>query len=496
MTLSKAPTSAASTTLIRGGMKQLQQFFQNERERFTASPILLLVNQYPPNTSNSISTSQQMKVQINAIQQVQYILQQKLGYQTFVATCGKTNLATSASLSSSSSSSVSATSSYYPTQVDVDNALKLSQKLGAYNIVAVGTGNVMDVGKAMYQTHDLFDELLCIPTTYGASMVSTSSHALLYDSHEDTLIPQPTSSSLSLASQPTLSTQSSNNMHNMNHAAHPRPTSIFSIDDIEFDLTTSIFDTITNRHITLLALLSIILDNIYQDITIPSPNIIHHHDDNEKKQFRPHHPPPTFSVIIPNEYIRIVDSIMSCLDRNSIALQSLSTTTSPSLAMIQEQHQQMLNLCYEVGSYISYGLPVTGVEQELIQPRSIPIAMVASLSSKASNIAFSQYTAPTIMASFALSYCELIIDKLKNKNLYTNTESTSNEKKLIRHLETLLRKEHESTGYGVPKIITTESVMSLLSTIQTNQMIWNCYSKSHLDGTVDYPKLFRHHLLI
>ena len=459
-----APTSAARTTLIRGGMNQLQQFLQIESERFTASPILLLVHQYPP---SSISTSPQMKIQINAIQQVQYLLQQKLGYQTFVATCGNAN--------QTSSSSSSSSSSYYPTQVDVDNALKLSQRLGAYNIVAVGTGDVIDVGKAIYHTNDLFDELVCIPTTYGASMVATSSHALLYDSHEDTLIAQPQTSALSAQAVPQ---SNSNHKYSQNRA-----TSIFSIDGIDFDLTTSLFDTITNRHITLLALLSIILDNIYQDIIIPLPSPTTNHKDD--KEFRPLHPPPTSSTIIPTEYIRIVDTIMSCLDR-----------TATSSTTIQEQHKQLLNLCYEVGIYISYGLPVTGDEHEYIQPRSIPIAMVASLSSKASNIAFSQYTAPTIMASFVLSYCELIIDKIKSNNLYTNIDSTSNEKKLLRHLENLLQQERDHNGYGVPKIITTESVLSLISTIQTNQMIWNCHSKSHLDGSVDYSKLFRHHLLI
>ena len=81
------PPSSAATTLIRGGMKQLQKFFHNERDRFASSPILLLVPHYPSfDTSHSITTLPHDKIQINAIQQVQYILQQKLGYQTFVAT--------------------------------------------------------------------------------------------------------------------------------------------------------------------------------------------------------------------------------------------------------------------------------------------------------------------------------------------------------------------------------------------------------------------------
>ena len=460
------PPSAA-TTLIRGGMNQLQQFFQTESARFASSPTLLLVNHFPPTLDkNSITTSQQMRIQVNAIQHVQYLLQQKLGYQTFIATCGNT------------SSTSTTAASYYPTAVDIDNAIKLSQRIGAYNIVAVGTGNVIDVGKALYNRQDsLFDELVLIPTTYGASMVSASSHSLLYDTSEDTLVPEPQSPNKAYQQQD----YSNRSVHT--GVSQPRPRAILSIEDVDFDVTTSMFDTVTNRHITLLALLSIILDNIYQDIAVP----LH-------TTYSPTTPSSPVSVIIPNEYIRIVDTIMSCLESYSPA--SRRTSSTASLNMTQEQHEQLINLCSAVGSYISYGLPVSGEEQEHVQPRSIPIAMVASLASKSSNITFSQYTAPTIMASFVLSYCELIIEKIKSKNQYTNTECTNNEKKLIQHLETIIQKQRDHNGgYEIPKIITTDSVMSLISTIQSNQMTWNCYSKSYMDD-IDYHALFRHHLLL
>ena len=471
------PPSSAATTLIRGGMKQLQKFFHNERDRFASSPILLLVPHYPSfDTSHSITTLPHDKIQINAIQQVQYILQQKLGYQTFVATCGNTSTSSSGS-------------SYYPTLVDIENATKVSHRIGAYNVVAVGTGNVMDVGKAIYQSHDLFDELVLIPTTFGAAMVSTSSHSIIYDTHEDTLVPQPSDSSSTLS----LSQQQQQQQPAQRH------TSIFSMEDIDYDVTTSLFDTVTNRNITLWAFLSIVLDNIYQEIPIPVHNIHmnlsslpkkgnHSKYDDDDDVFT--RPPPSSSPMsplpIPMEYLHMIDRIMSCLNQSS--------PTTPTTLM-QEQHQEMLNLCYEVGNCISYGLPVTGDEEEPIYPRSLPIAMVASLSSKASNISFSQYTASTIMASFVLAYCDLILDKIQTKNRYTNTETTRNEKQLIRHLETILQKERDGTC-DIPKIITTESIASLLSTIQTNQMVWNCHAQSHYDGSIDFTALFRRHLLI
>ena len=485
----KPPSSSAAvtTTLFRGGMKHLQEFFRKERDRFTSSPILLLVHHYPSDhlqqaQTHSLTIPQHDKLQINTIQQVQYMLQQKLGYQTFVATCGNTT-------NSSSSSSL-----YYPTLVDIENAMKLSQRIGAYNIVAIGPGNVMDVGKAMYQTHDLMDELVLIPTTYTASMVSTSTHSLLYDTPEDTLIPQPSYSSSSSSLR--------------------RHKSIFSMDDMDYDVTTSLFDTITNRHVTLWALLSIVLDHIYQDIHIPVlwqqhntiaslssqiPNTNHQKNykyvDDSLQQPPPPHSPLS-SLNIPNEYLRIIDSIISCLDYKSPATTSTTSTLSASSSSsLPEEHRKILNLCYEVGHCISYGLPVTGDEDELIQPRTLPIAMVASLSSKASNISFSQYTAPTIMASFVLSYCDLILEKIQTKNRYTNTDSTRNEKHLIRLVEMIIQKEKDGV-YQIPKIISTESILSFMSTIQTNQMIWNCHANSYYDGSIDVPKLFRRHLLI
>jgi hypothetical protein len=483
-------SSAAAITLIRGGMKHLQRFFQSEREKFMSSPILLLVQHFPADRdANSITTSLRERIQMNAIQQVQYVLQQKLGYQTFVATCGN----------ATSPNSNSNTAMYYPTIIDIKNAMNLSHTIGAYNIVAVGTGNVMDVGKAMYQTNDLLDELVLIPTTYMASMVSTSSHALIYDPQEDTLLPKPslTSESLSHSSSPV------SNFLSSSPSSH-RPHSMLSIDDLDYDITTTLFDTVTNRHMTLWALLSILLDNIYQDIPIPLRHNIDvppsqrarytKYDDHADMTTRFPPPPssPMSSLTIPNEYLRMIDTIISCMDYNLPPTTSSSSTESP---FSQEYHLKMLNLCYEVGNCISYGLPVTRDEEEQIQPRSIPIAMVASLSSKTANISFSQYDAPTIMASFVPSYCDILLEKIQTHNRYTGSESTGNEKRLIRQLETILQKERDGI-YRIPKIISTESLMSLISTIQANQMIWNCHAKSYYDGSIDLPTLFRRHLLI
>jgi hypothetical protein len=433
--------STAATTIVRGGMKQLKQFLQKEETRFTSSPIVLIVSQpidHDNNNNydrNSITTTRQAKIHMNAIQQTQYVLQQRCGYQTIIAHCSP---------------------SAYPTITDIENVTNLTQRIGAYNIAAVGTGNAIDLAKAVYMSNDLYDELLMIPTTYGGSIASTSSHSLIYNPDEDTLIPQPSSSSSSSASSVSLN----------------RPKTIFALNDTDHDITTTMFETITNRHCTVFALLTIILDCIYQGI------------------------PPAYvqESSIPNECVRLIEQIFVCLDNNN-TITNIPATNTLELVQQQKQHELLLNLCHEVGTYISYGLQQQSPEGSTIMPRSIPIAIASSLSF--SNVTFSQYTITTIIASFVPAYCELVIDKINN-NTYTNR--TSNEMKVISYLQKIV--EQNSLNYYnkmIPKIVTNESLPTLISAIQTNQIVWNCYDNHYSTASTEmnlYSKLFQNHLLV
>jgi hypothetical protein len=463
MTIWKPSTTA--TTIVRGGMKQLTQFLRKEEVRFTSSPIVLIVSQPIDAVNNkgsgsinpdkySITTTRQAKIHMNAIQQTQYMLQQQLGFQTIVAHCSP---------------------SAYPTRADIDNVTNVAHRIGAYTIAAVGTGNAIDLAKAVYTNNDLYDELLLIPTTYGGSIASMSSHSLFYDREEDTLIPQP---------QP----PSSSSMSSSVSSSSDRPKIVFALSDEDHDVTKSMFDTATNRHCTLLALLTIILDCIYQNIP-PT----HRHDST-----------------IPNECVRLVEQIFVCLDNNNTIMNDVPVTTTLELEQQLQQHETLLNMCHEVGTYISYGLQQQQIqyitdnihenaEEDIIYPRSIPIAIAASLAS--SNVTFAQYTTTTIIASFVLAYCDLVIEKINNNNRYTTR--TGNEKKIINYLEQLLNKNqnnnNNTTQYYnqmVPKIVTNESLSTIISSIRTNQIVWNCYD-NHSMNTMDlYSKLFQHHLLI
>jgi hypothetical protein len=227
-----------AATIVHGGVPQMQKFLQKERSRFRS--MILIVSQ--PTVEDRTSPQQTLLLR-HAIQHTTYLLQQKLGFQAIVAHCSP---------------------NAFPTAQDIDNVMNLSQRVGAPVVGAVGTGNAMDVAKVAFSSHGLFDELLLIPLTYGASIAATSSHALLYDAQENTLFPHPS-------------------MDETSREDTARPTTIISLND------STMFDTRTNKDSTLFALLAIVLDRMFQNGT-------------------------TECMSSYNEMIGIAEQILSCLE--------------------------------------------------------------------------------------------------------------------------------------------------------------------------------------
>lgn len=156
-----------STTIVNS-FNGFTSLLRNERSRFAASPILLISSK--PDTA--AGTQSNKKVQ-DACKLVGFVFQQQFNHRTVVAhpnsgyTC--------------------------PTLTDVNNAIELAARVGATTVAAVGSGCAIDLAKAIVQNASSvdFDELILIPATYGGIFASGSSHSLLFDPKEESIVVHP-----------------------------------------------------------------------------------------------------------------------------------------------------------------------------------------------------------------------------------------------------------------------------------------------------------------
>jgi Iron-containing alcohol dehydrogenase len=372
-----AASSAVASAVVRGGVQQMQQFLQKEKSRFRS---MILVVSAPIEEPSAESRS----VLSHSIRHTQYLLQQKLGYSAIIANCS---------------------SSAFPTFQDVENVTQLAQRMGADVIAAVGSGNAIDVAKAAALGNTLVDKLLLIPLTYGASIAALSSHALLYDETENAVLPQP---------QIEASTEQQPNSSR----------TVLLLND------RTLFDTTSYLDCTLLALLSLLLDWMYQ-----------HGTSEEGASSYP-------------KILSIAEEILACL-----------TPTARDLEDDRSLHDRRVDLCQLIGHrYLSFG----GHPSE---PRCIPLALATSLIPHS----FSQYSLMTVLASFVPAYCEI---------LQADMEQIDPE------ITALLQRIPVAKA---PKIITNEPYGSLLSHIHANQALWNCYD-TEKDDTVYRSLLRHHML--
>jgi glycerol dehydrogenase-like iron-containing ADH family enzyme len=74
----------------------------------------------------------------------------------------------------------------FPTTSQVQTQIDLFTCTGAKTILAVGSGAAMDLTKAVLQKG--YGRGILVPSTYGAIIASTSSHAMLLDTTEEALV--------------------------------------------------------------------------------------------------------------------------------------------------------------------------------------------------------------------------------------------------------------------------------------------------------------------
>lgn len=154
---------ATKSLLKPAGMKALQQFLQNELPVLQQSPILVV-------TSEPSATAVPLTPVSDASRLVQFTLSQQMGLRTVPATI----------------------SSAFPSTQDMESRIDLLRRTGASSIVAVGSGAAMDLAKALAgDKKNAIEQLILVPSTYGAVIASGASHSLLLDTVEETLVPTP-----------------------------------------------------------------------------------------------------------------------------------------------------------------------------------------------------------------------------------------------------------------------------------------------------------------
>lgn len=144
--------------------KSLQKFLRNELPVLQQSPLLLITSEpaamgAPP---------------LQAVGESSKLLQFTLGQQFGLRTVP------------------SHVSSAFPTLQDMEQRLELLRRTGASSIVAVGSGAAVDLAKALaVEKKDSLEHLILVPSTYASILAAGSTHSLLLDSVEETLVPLP-----------------------------------------------------------------------------------------------------------------------------------------------------------------------------------------------------------------------------------------------------------------------------------------------------------------
>ena len=156
--------------MLRGevihGFKAFTAHLQKNLGRYHQSPILLIESHPLLDGHGKLRESKQVA---DACRRVRFLFSQQLGLRTV-------------SFHSSSDYAFPLAST------GPDAAIQMAKRTGANTVVAVGSGQALDLAKTVSKE---FDTTILVPASYGAVMVAGTSHALLLDQEAETLVPEP-----------------------------------------------------------------------------------------------------------------------------------------------------------------------------------------------------------------------------------------------------------------------------------------------------------------
>ena len=151
-----------SRCLIRpSGLNSFRSFLESKLNELRQSPVLVIA-------SEPAERHQHLSIVTDSCQTVAFTLAQQFGLRTVPSTI----------------------SSAFPTMQDLEQRTELIRRTGACNVVAVGSGAAMDLGKAL--GHNNLENIILVPSTSAAILAASTSHSLFLDSAEETLVPVPT----------------------------------------------------------------------------------------------------------------------------------------------------------------------------------------------------------------------------------------------------------------------------------------------------------------
>jgi hypothetical protein len=142
---------------ISSGKNILRTFLQSQRSSLSKAPILIISSRAGVDETRVPSVD-------HACRKAQFLTSMEMGLKTV-----QSNV-----------------SSAFPTTSQVQAQIDLLTRTGAKTILGVGSGAAMDLTKAVLQKCN--GKGILVPSTYGAIIASTSSHAILLDTTEEALV--------------------------------------------------------------------------------------------------------------------------------------------------------------------------------------------------------------------------------------------------------------------------------------------------------------------
>lgn len=149
------------------GFKGFTNYLKESLTHFQQAPVLLI--QSHALLDSQVGKLRDCRAVSDACRRAHFILCQQLNLRTVLAHS-------------------SGDYSFPTTPSSPDSVLDLARRTGASSLVAVGSGQAIDLAKTV---SGAFESIVLIPATYTATMVSGSSHALLLDKAAETLVPSP-----------------------------------------------------------------------------------------------------------------------------------------------------------------------------------------------------------------------------------------------------------------------------------------------------------------